>query len=271
MGGNYHIDHFVTSQVHGSDHHFPLTNRILSNSSTTFTHISFPHHISTSLPNHPFPSRKSSPPRTSHPSPVSLPSSEETPKPTSTQPPPVAYLKPSKMSITLPNDVLSIDTGKKSLMFYVYPEEDSNNILSYLGSPNDKTQNDWHLYGQEISERPKPFHRGGRKHQGVRGYYFERKDNHLRELCKSGDGDWFVGSLSVTVENFKIRAGTSNSASVHADQSGNNYELRVFAAEEGKVNLNGIPQIAVIKYARNGLSDTPVWDSSYITEKIKRY
>ncbi|RKK44505.1 hypothetical protein BFJ67_g9093 [Fusarium oxysporum f. sp. cepae] len=99
------------------------------------------------------------------------------------------------MSITLPDDVVAIDTGKKSLMFYVYPNADNNNILSYLESPNDKGTGDF----------------------AVRVYYVAKGTNFIRELCKTGDGDWFVGALSAKGETFKIRRGTSISASVHAE------------------------------------------------------
>jgi hypothetical protein len=104
-----------------------------------------------------------------------------------------------------------------------------------------------------------------------RVYYIAKGTNFIRELCKTGDGDWFVGALSAKGETFKIRGGTSISASVHAEQYGNKYDLRVFVSEEGKVNVNDLPQIAVLKYIRNGVSDNTVWDSSYITEKVKRY
>ncbi|KAF5565603.1 hypothetical protein FPHYL_4157 [Fusarium phyllophilum] len=90
--------------------------------STTFTHTSFTFHISTSLPNHVLPSRKSSPPPESYPSSISLPS-EEYPKPPSTQSPPVPYLKPSNMA-GLPEDDVAINTGKRNLLFYVYANKD---------------------------------------------------------------------------------------------------------------------------------------------------
>ncbi|RKL16315.1 hypothetical protein BFJ70_g15066 [Fusarium oxysporum] len=182
--------------------------------STTFTHTSLSLHIITSRPNHALPSRFSSP------SPVSSPS-ENTPKPTSIKPPPVACLKPSEMSITLPDDVVAIDTGKKSLMFYVYPNADNNNILSYLESPNDKGTGDFAV--RRIQVVHNPFRDNEENiyvspnNKQVRVYYVAKGTNFIRELCKTGDGDWFVGALSAKGETFKIRRGTSISASVHAE------------------------------------------------------
>ncbi|EWZ99528.1 hypothetical protein AU210_006935 [Fusarium oxysporum f. sp. radicis-cucumerinum] len=125
------------------------------------------------------------------------------------------------MSITLPDDVVAIDTGKKSLMFYVYPNADNNNILSYLESPNDKGTGDFAV--RRIQVVHNPFRDNEENiyvspnNKQVRVYYVAKGTNFIRELCKTGDGDWFVGALSAKGETFKIRRGTSISASVHAE------------------------------------------------------
>ncbi|KAF5234786.1 hypothetical protein FANTH_11975 [Fusarium anthophilum] len=244
--------------------------------STTFTRTSFSLHISTSLPNQALSSRASSPSQKPQTSPISLPS-EETPKPTSTQPPPVTYLKPSKMStpITLPEDVVAIDTGKKSLMFYVYPDEDGKNILSYLESDDASAKGSFTL--ERISTVYNPFKKSAEavrvsaKNKQVRVYYVDSKTNDIREVCKTGDRKWEVGSLSTQGENFPVRAGTSISASVHAADDGCEYELRVFAAPEGKVNTNRVPQISLLRYVVKKKSTATEWKANYITENITEY
>ncbi|KAJ4044308.1 hypothetical protein NW756_004640 [Fusarium oxysporum] len=244
--------------------------------STTFTHTSFSFHISTSLPNNALPSRNSSPSPEPQPSPISSPS-EETPKPSSTKPPPVAYSKPSKMPITLPDDVVAIDTSKNSLLFYVYPNPDGHNILSYLESPDDEGNGDFSVHRIQLAKNP--FNKNQEENiyvspsnKQVRVYYVARESNFIRELCKTGDGNWYVGSLSARGKTYRVSPGTSISASVHAEQNGNRYDLRVFASEDGNVNVKGLPQISVFKYLRTGNSaKPPTWNNSYITEEVEKY
>lgn len=50
---------------------------------------------------------------------------------------------------------MAIDTGKKSFMFYVYPDEDQKNILSYLESDDATAKSSFTL--ERISTAYNPF------------------------------------------------------------------------------------------------------------------
>ncbi|KAF5577659.1 hypothetical protein FPCIR_11985 [Fusarium pseudocircinatum] len=257
--------------------------------STTFTHTSFSFHITTSLPNHALPPRNSSPSPEPLSSPISL-ASEVTSKFTSSQLPPVTHLKPSKMAVTLPNDVVAVDTTERSLLFYVYPNSDQNNILSYLQSPDDEGTGEFTRHRIQVVRNPfkgdqeeniyvSPNNKQvaaitwkGSEGTEVRVYYVAKGTENIREVCKTGNGAWYMGSLSAKGNLFKIRGDTSISASVHNDRETGKYDIRVFAAEEGKINDKGLPQISVFQYVRIGnAKKAPIWTNSYITEAIEIY
>ncbi|KAL5627038.1 hypothetical protein ACKRZS_013882 [Fusarium odoratissimum] len=193
------------------------------------------------------------------------------------------------MPFALPDDVVAIDTGKKSLLFYVYADRNGNNILSYLESPDQYGNGNFSVNRIAIAKNPfrnneeesivvSPNNKQvaavtwtGPQGIEVRVYYVGKDKNLLRELCKTGDGGWYVGSLSVKGNKYKVTPGTSISASVHTYQPGNSYNLRVFAAEDGEVNDKDLPQISVFKFLHDESGKAASWQGDYITEAIERY
>lgn len=103
-------------------------------------------------------------------------------------------------------------------------------------------------------------------------YYVERDSEHLREVCKKGNRSWTIGSLSYDLdkgEQFKIRPGTSISASVHTYPF-NQISLRVFAAQKDK-ELNGLPLIYVHKLLVDTEDNKPSWHGSSISNGLASY
>ncbi|KAF4955699.1 hypothetical protein FGADI_4392 [Fusarium gaditjirri] len=193
------------------------------------------------------------------------------------------------MGITLPEDVVAIDTGNKSLLFYVAPDDNSDNRLSYLESPNQTGVGNYSVVKIEsardtrenktkniiVSNQNKQVAAitwKGSQGTEIRVYYVSRGSELLREVCKSGDSDWYIGALSyyADISNpFKIVPGTSISASVNKI-SDSDYNLRVFAVEEGKA-IKGNNQIYVYKFKHEKQSNQYTWDGGSISSKITEY
>lgn len=103
-------------------------------------------------------------------------------------------------------------------------------------------------------------------------YYVDSRAEHLREICKTGDGPWKMGALGYA-SNTKIKAlpNTSISASALVKDDGT-LNLRVFAAQDGQENDDGITQISIFKLASApNASGTAKWESDYITGDINAY
>jgi hypothetical protein len=100
-------------------------------------------------------------------------------------------------------------------------------------------------------------------------YYVSKGDEFVREVCKTGDGDWTVGTLLVKGNTYQVRPGTSISASVHYYKDKNDYNLRVFASKEG-TNNKGVSQISAFKFMSDE-SGIKSWQGNFITEAVARY
>ncbi|KAJ3528732.1 hypothetical protein NM208_g10075 [Fusarium decemcellulare] len=260
--------------------------------STTFTHTSFSFQISTSLPNQVLPLHKASPSPEAHSCLISSP--EKHLKSTSANTPPGKRSKSSNMPFQLPNDVVAIDSGEKSLLFYVYADPKENYQLSYLESPNQfgtgsytvnkikRARDPWEANedDQMIDIRVSPSNKQvaaitwkGHKGVEIRVYYVDKDTEYLREVCKSGNSGWYIGALSYNDEKsnkYKVRPNTSISASVH-EYGTNNYNLRVFAAEDGEVNKKGLAQISVYKFTHDESETASTWQGVYITNTVTEY
>ncbi|KAL3593345.1 hypothetical protein FPOAC2_07641 [Fusarium poae] len=204
--------------------------------------------------------------------------------------PPTKDKHPSNMSVTLPSDVVAIDTTKKSVLFYVAPDQNNDNRLSYLESPNAKGTGNYTV--EKIDRASIP---GTKKYENIlvseknkqvaavtwidgggvqiRVYYVARGTENLREVCKTGDGEWYIGALGQgSSRKIFVRENTSISASVH-DYGSKGYNLRVFAAEKDQINGKRLPQIGVFKFVHDeNAEDPPHWgDVNYITDQIEEY
>ena len=92
-------------------------------------------------------------------------------------------------------------------------------------------------------------------------------------MCKTGSSGWYIGALSYhddTSNKYKVRSNTSISASVH-EYGTCNYNLRVFAAEDGEINKKGLPQISVFKFNHDESEKDNRWQGSSITNTINEY
>ncbi|KAJ4319847.1 hypothetical protein N0V84_006128 [Fusarium piperis] len=188
------------------------------------------------------------------------------------------------MPVTLPEDVVAIDTGSKSLLFYVTADGNSHNRLSYLESPDDSGTGDYRTKkiltaldknddAQDIivSSKNKQVAAVTWNGSEIRVYYVADRTEHLREVCRGPDGQWRIGSLGYSDGNkVVVRANTSISASVHT-YGGGNYNLRVFAAEEGQINDDDLPQISVYKFVHDETNKKARWAGQYITNATKKY
>ncbi|EWY97526.1 hypothetical protein FOYG_02357 [Fusarium oxysporum NRRL 32931] len=258
--------------------------------STTFTHNSFSFQIHTLSPN------QAPPLRTVSPSPEAPCSykqqpSDKHPKPTGINPPRSKLSSLSKMSgPQLPEDVVAIDTGEKSLLFYVSTNRNGDNQLSYLESIDSSATGDYKIVRitkakdreAKDDEEDTPSIVVSSKNKQVaavtwksvdgieiRVYYVEKGTKHLREVCKTGNNPWFIGSLSYyknRSDKFPVRPDTSISASVYAPPSGR-YSLRVFAAADNK----NAPSIHVHKFKRDPDNGKERWSGEPITEGIAQY
>ncbi|KAI5459233.1 hypothetical protein BGZ63DRAFT_491323 [Mariannaea sp. PMI_226] len=261
--------------------------------STTFTHTSFSFQISTSLPDQVLPLHKASPSPEAHSSPTCSPVKRPL-KSTSANPPPGKRSKPNNMSYQLPNDVFAIDSGEKSLLFYVYADPKGNYQLSYLESPNasgtgsytskkiKRAKDPWETNedDQMIDIKVSPNNKQvaaitwkGPRGVEIRVYYVDKDTENLREVCKTGNSGWYIGALSYNDDisnKYKVRPNTSISASVH-EYGTNNYNLRVFAAEDGEINKKGLPQISVFKFNHDETETVSTWQGVYITNTITEY
>ncbi|KAF5673945.1 hypothetical protein FDENT_10160 [Fusarium denticulatum] len=258
--------------------------------STTFTDNSFSFQISTVPPNQALPLRTVSPSSEAPCSHKQQPSDRH-PKPTSRDPSPSIFSSASKMSPPqLPEDVVAIDTGEKSLLFYVGTNKNGDNVLSYLESPNAAGTGDYKVFriakakdreakGDDddtpsivVSSKNKQVAAVTWKSSDgieIRVYYVEKGSEHLREVCKTGNSPWFIGSLSYYKnrgDKFPIRPGTSISASVYVPPSGR-YSLRVFAADDNKNE----PNVHVHKFKRDPDDGTERWTGEPITEGVAQY
>ncbi|KAM0206394.1 hypothetical protein ACHAPA_009564 [Fusarium lateritium] len=185
--------------------------------------------------------------------------------------------------VTLPEDVVAIDTGSRSLLFYVTPDAEGRNRLSFLESPDDTGTGDYKtrkiLTAMDKDENAENILVSAKNKQvaaitwggsEVRVYYVDKAE-HIREVCRGSDGQWKIGALgSGNGNKVTIRANTSISASVHTYGS-NNYNLRVFAAEEGQFNDDELPQISVYKFVHDETSKSPRWGGQWITSATKKY
>lgn len=200
------------------------------------------------------------------------------------------------MPYDLPEDVVAIDTGAKSLLFYVYKDLKGSHQLSYLESPNDvatgkyqvnkikRARDPWESNKDDemidIKVSPNNKQIAAITWQGFRGteirvYYVDKDTEHLREVCRSGDAGWYIGALSYNDDasnKYKVRPNTSISASVHQyGTDGKKFNLRVFAAEDGEVNKKGLPQISVFKFLHDESETTQSWQGVYITNLVTEY
>ncbi|EWG44671.1 hypothetical protein FVEG_05675 [Fusarium verticillioides 7600] len=262
--------------------------------STTFTHTSFSFQISTSLPNQALPLQKHSTAPEPHSCAASL-NPHRSPKHINTLKAPAKHSTPGNMT-SLPSDVVGIDTGEKSLLFYVIADPKGNYNLSYLESPDDggkgnysvkkikrardmsETNEDEAMRDIKVSPNNKQVAAitwKGSQGVEIRVYYVDAENDHLREVCKTGNSGWFIGSLSFDDDNnkYKIRPNTSISASVHKYVINNrdNFNLRVFAAEDGETNKKGLPQISIFKFNHDETPQRPAWQGVYITSTINEY
>ncbi|KLO89478.1 uncharacterized protein LW93_1537 [Fusarium fujikuroi] len=261
---------------------------------TTFTDSSFFFHISTSLPNHTLP-LPTAPTFSEVPSPINL-SSDTRPKPDSEKLSARQLPRLSNMSKTLPEDVVAIDTGKKSFLFYVVPSSKGNQLV-YLESPDDTGTGDYTRHvirkaydpiAKEEQDRYKEIYVSnenkqvaaitwlGPKGVEIRVYYVEPVNQNIRELCMTGDTTtWEIGSLSWNQKissKFQVRPNSSISASVHVYDAGNfNYNLRVFAAEQNKMSDNDLPQIHVYKFKRDESKKPASWGFDAITNELTEF
>ncbi|KAL9570900.1 hypothetical protein ACKAV7_005237 [Fusarium commune] len=198
---------------------------------------------------------------------------------------------------TLPSDVVGIDTGEKSLLFYVVADPKGTYQLSYLESPDNagngsytvkkikrardrsETNEDDAMLDIKVSPNNKQVAAitwNGSQGIEVRVYYVEEKTEYLREVCKTGNSGWYIGALSFDDDRsnkYRIRSNTSISASVHEYSNNNckNFNLRVFAAEDGEVNKKGLPQISVFKFNHDESPKAASWQGVYITNTITEY
>ncbi|KAI7765261.1 hypothetical protein LZL87_009790 [Fusarium oxysporum] len=258
--------------------------------STTLTHTSFSFQINTLPLNQALPLRTVSPSPEVPCSPKNRPS-ETPPKPTSINQPRSKHSSLSKMpELRLPEDVVAIDTGERSLLFYVSTNRNGDNQLSYLESPDSAGTGDYKVVRitkakdkearDDQDDTPSIVVSSQNKQVAavtwksvdgieIRVYYVEKGSEHLREVCKTGNDPWFIGSLSYyknRSDKFPIRPGTSISASVYAPPSGR-YSLRVFAADDNKND----PNVHVHKFKRDPDNGKERWSGEPITEAITQY
>ncbi|KAJ4141766.1 hypothetical protein NW768_000983 [Fusarium equiseti] len=261
--------------------------------STTFTHTSFSFHISTTVPSNSLASHKAPTPPETHSCSVSS-TSDRHPKHTSTDISLVNHPGPGNMTTTLPNDVVAIDTGEKSLLFYVAADPKGTYQLSYLESPDNagngsytakkikrakdrsETNEDDAMIDIKVSPNNKQVAAitwQGTQGTEIRVYYVDKENEHLREVCRTGNSGWYIGALSFDDDRsnkYEIRPNTSISASVH-EYGPNNFNLRVFAAEAGETNKKGLHQISVFKFNRDESNKAASWQGTYITNAITGY
>ncbi|KAF5565602.1 hypothetical protein FPHYL_4156 [Fusarium phyllophilum] len=107
----------------------------------------------------------------------------------------------------------------------------------------------------------------------IRVYYVNKGDERIREVCKTGDGGWFVGALSVKGNPYRVSPGTSISASVHYYESKKSYNLRVFSARDGVdgTNKNNVAQISSFKFMNDESPEDATWQGNFITDAVARY
>ncbi|KAM6520099.1 hypothetical protein FALCPG4_013651 [Fusarium falciforme] len=198
-------------------------------------------------------------------------------------------------TINLPSDVVAIDTSNGSLLFYVAPDRNDSR-LSYLESPDAKGGGNYEV--QKIFTAADKAKKNKKENiivspnnkqvaavtwhsaEGIQvRVYYVNENEHLREVCKTGDGDWYIGALGFKGNTIKIRPNTSISASVHAyspshsspsHSSPSHYSLRVFAAEDNQINHRKLPQISVFRYVVNESSES-TWQGDHITNDIESY
>ncbi|KAF5581852.1 hypothetical protein FPANT_8771 [Fusarium pseudoanthophilum] len=184
---------------------------------------------------------------------------------------------------TLPKDIVAVDSGDKTYMFYV----NSKRKLSYLISPgSDGTGNyaskriDIDSDDVEVSEKTQQVAAiawvDANSVQQIRVYYVN-EGGKLNEVCHSSNQDgWYQGSLGKKdTTQYLIVDGSSISATVarrYDNDQRVSYSLRVFASSVGGENDYGVPSISIFTFGYNAKGQaTGQWAPSPISNSITKW
>ncbi|KAK0722222.1 hypothetical protein B0T26DRAFT_208526 [Lasiosphaeria miniovina] len=177
----------------------------------------------------------------------------------------------------LPGDVVAIESNFKGYLFYV----DSKNRLAYLLGPGAGSKNS-HFEVKLIKDKAdEPVYVNPEVKQiaaiswvnptndrEIRVYYSANTTKHLSEVYltnegKSSDGKWVKGALQAG-NKFEVKAGSSISATVTRSFDGKPTGIKVYAAEDGKVNQYDLPNISLFKTEFGDEWENPI----IITSKV---
>ncbi|KAF5006732.1 hypothetical protein FDECE_6909 [Fusarium decemcellulare] len=190
---------------------------------------------------------------------------------------------PSNMPIPqLPKDIVAIDSGDRTYMFYVNTKQK----LSYLISPSaDGGGNyirkvvDLDTDDIEVSEKTQQVAAIAWESDGVRQIrvYYVTANGRLSEVCLSSDkpGQWYQGSLGAPGTNqYTVAEGSSISATVarRTQDSKVSYSLRVFASMAGQENDYGVGTISTFTFGYDAKGQaTGQWAFSPISNAITKW
>ncbi|RBR23746.1 uncharacterized protein FIESC28_03451 [Fusarium coffeatum] len=166
---------------------------------------------------------------------------------------------------TLPKDIVAVDSGDRTYMFYV----NTKRKLSYLISPGPDGTGDYSFKrididsdDVEVSEKTQQvaaiaWEADGVKQASQIRVYYVNEGGRLNEVCHSSNVDgWYQGSLGKKgTTQYPIVEGSSISATVARRNGdggqGATYSLRVFASGAGQENDYGVPSISVFTFGYN--------------------
>ncbi|KAH6892527.1 hypothetical protein B0T10DRAFT_560106 [Thelonectria olida] len=183
--------------------------------------------------------------------------------------PPDQRLLPSTMPVPqLPKDIVAVDSGGKTYLFYV----NKDRKLSYLLSPNDNGTGDYTSKLIELQDKDdnKNDVIVSAETQQVAAIAWEA--NQVKEACSSSKwpGVWTQGSLGEEdSQPHEIAPGSSISATVNRSSG---LSLRVFASVKNATNASGVPLISVFKFMYGEASQqNGDWAAFVISKKITRW
>ncbi|KAL6922747.1 hypothetical protein ACHAP8_007882 [Fusarium lateritium] len=180
---------------------------------------------------------------------------------------------------TLPKDIVAVDSGDKTYMFYVNAKQK----LSYLISPGSDGSGDYTYKRVDIDSDDVEVSAKTQQvaavawvdtngTQQIRVYYVN-EIGRLNEVCLSSNNSdgWYQGSLGKKgTTQYPVVEGSSISATV-AHRAGG-YSLRVFASGEGQENDYGVPSISIFTFGYNSQGQaTGQWAQSPISNTITKW
>ncbi|KAJ4006260.1 hypothetical protein NW752_010908 [Fusarium irregulare] len=183
---------------------------------------------------------------------------------------------------TLPKDIVAVDSGDRTYMFYV----NTKRKLSYLISPGPDGTGDYSFKrididsdDVEVSEKTQQVAAIAWEADGVKQIrvYYVNEGGRLNEVCHSSNLDgWYQGSLGKKgTTQYPIVEGSSISATVARRNDGGQmttYSLRVFASGAGQENDYGVPSISVFTFGYNAKGQaTGQWAPSPISNSITKW